>query len=138
MADLSVTANSVVINASAVFMETAFAGEAITAGKAVYLASATKKWMLADNNSGTAEARVAKGIALNGAAANQPVTIAKPGAVINIGATLTAGATYFLSDTAGGVCPDADVGSGETVCIVGVAISTSEMKLMMTAPGVVR
>lgn len=134
MADLTITAASVLAGANAVKKD-GVAGETITAGKAVYLASATKKWMLADSNSGTAEARKAGGIALNGAALNQPLAVQISGD-ITIGATLTAGTAYYLSDTAGGVCPLADVGSGEYICQLGLAKSTSVLALAIQFPGV--
>lgn len=134
MADLTITAANVVAGANSANV-TGAAGETIAAGKAVYLASATKKWMLADSNSATAEARQATGIALNGASANQPVSVHKSGD-ITIGATLTAGTAYYLSDTPGGICPLADVGSGEYVCLIGLAKSTTVLAVDVQFPGV--
>lgn len=136
MADLTLTAANVVAADNAV-KETGLAGETIVAGKAVYKSPTTKKWMLADSNSATAAAKTAGGIALNGASLNQPITVAKSGD-ITIGGTMTAGATYFLSDTPGGICPDADVGSGENVCQLGVAKSTTVLSVKIFAPGVAR
>lgn len=127
MADLTITAASVVPGSDA-SIQSGYASEAITAGKAVYKASATGKWGLADSNSATAEVRQATGIALNGASANQPISVQTAGA-ITIGATLTAGVEYYLSDTAGGICPVADVGSGEYVCLIGLATSTTVLSL---------
>lgn len=134
MADLTITAASVIAGADAA-RESGTAGETITAGKAVYFSSTTKKWMLADSNSVTAEARKCTGIALNGASLNQPVTVLK-GGDITIGATLTAGTAYYLSDTAGGICPIADVGSGEYVNLLGLAKSTSVFAFAPQYPGV--
>lgn len=134
MADLSITAASVVAGANALKKD-GVAGEAITAGKAVYLAAASKKWMLADSNSATAEARQAGGVALNGAALNQPVAVQASGD-LTIGATLTPGAAYYLSDTPGGICALADVGSGEYVCQIGLAKSASVLAIGIQFPGV--
>lgn len=136
MADLSITAASVVRGSNASTQQ-ADAGVAITAGQALYISSATGKFALADSNSGTAEAKAATHIALNGAAANQPVLGQKSGD-ITIGATLTPGATYWLSDTPGGICPDADVGSGENACQIGIAISASVLRVAIQAPGIAR
>ncbi|QND13429.1 hypothetical protein HB775_05705 [Rhizobium leguminosarum bv. trifolii] len=111
------------------------AGETITAGKAIYLAATTNRWMLADSNSATAEARQAKAIALNGASVGQPVAFQKSGD-ITIGGTLTAGQAVYLSDTPGGLCPLADVGSGEYVCLIGLAKSTSVLAMGIQYPGV--
>ncbi len=136
MADLTVTAANVVAGSNP-GTDTYLAGETITAGQALYLASATKKFMKADNDSGTAEAKVATHIALNGASANQPVVGQKSGTV-TIGATMTNGAAYYLSATAGGICPDADVVAGKNVCLIGFAISTTVLSLGFRAPGVTR
>lgn len=134
MTDISITAVNVVAGSNAV-RDDGTAGETIAAGKAVYKSSTTNKWMLADSNSATAEARKATGIALNGASLNQPVAVQKAGD-ITIGATLTAGTAYYLSDTAGGICPLADVGAGEYVCLLGLAKSTSVLALNIQYPGV--
>lgn len=134
MTDLSITAASVVPGADADIVH-GIAGETIAAGKAVYKSASTKKWMLADSNSGTAEAKTAQGVSLNGASLNQPVTVQRSGDV-TIGATLTAGLAYYLSDTPGGICPIADVGSGENVCLIGMAKSTSVLDIAIQAPGV--
>lgn len=131
MTDISITATSVVGSAS----EHGVAGETIGAGKAVYKAADTKKWMLADSNSATVEARQATGIALNGAAINQPIAVQKSGD-ITIGGTLTPGVAYYLSDTPGGICPVADVGSGEYVCLLGLAKSATVLTLNIQFPNV--
>ena len=134
MVDITITAASVVAGSNAV-RDSGSAGEAITAGQAVYRSSTTNKWMLADSDSATAEAKKATGIALNGAALNQPLTVLKSGD-ITIGATLTAGTAYYLSNTPGGICPVADVGSGEDVCLLGLAKSTTVLAVAIQSPGV--
>lgn len=134
MADLVITAASVVAGANAV-IESGSAGESISAGKAVYRSAATKKYMLADSNSATAEVRQSVGIALNGAALNQPVSVQKHGD-ITLGATLVAGTAYLLSDTPGGICVLADVGSGEYVCQIGLAKSATTLNVDIQYPGV--
>lgn len=134
MADLSITAANVVAD-SAASRETGQAGEAITAGKAVYKSSTSKKWMLADSNSATAEAKKAGGIALNGAALNQPLVVCTGGDV-TIGATLTPGQPIYLSETPGGLQPAADLGAGENVCLIGLAKSATVLSVAIQNPGV--
>ena len=134
MTDISITAANVVAGADA-SRESGTAGEAITAGQAVYLDATSKKYKLADSNSSTAAARQPRGIALNGAALNQPLTIQRSGD-ITIGATLTPGAAYYLSDTPGGICPLADVGDGEYLCLLGLAKSASVLGLDIQYSGV--
>lgn len=136
MADLVITATSVIPGADASIVY-GRAGEALAQGKQVYLDSTSKKWMLADSNSATAAARVASGTALNAAALDQPVAVAKRGQVA-IGATLVPGTDYYLSDTPGGICPIADVGTGEYVCRIGMATSASVMQLDYFYSGVVK
>lgn len=134
MADLTITAANVVKGSNAV-VENGHAGETITAGQAVYLDTTTMKYMLADANAAGAAARQVRGIALNGASNNQPLAIQRSGD-ITIGATLTGGTTYYLSDTPGGICPLADVGSGEYFHIIGIAKSTSVLGLSFAYSGV--
>jgi len=136
MADLTITAANVVAGSNA-SIESGSAGETLTAGKAVYKSVATKKWMLADSNSATAEVRQSTGIALNGASLNQPVSVHKYGD-LTIGATLTAGGIYALSDTPGGICPEADVGAGEYICVLGIAKSTTVLSVDIQFPNVSR
>ena len=111
MADITVTAASVVAGADST-TTSGTAGVTITAGQAVYLDTTTGKWALADADSATAAQRRAAGIALNGAALNQPIRVLTSGD-ITIGATVTAGVAYYLSGTPGGICPVADIGTGE-------------------------
>ena len=134
MADLVITAASVLAGANAV-RDSGSAGEAISAGQAVYRSSTTNKWMLADSDSATAEAKKATGIALNGASLNQPLAVLKSGD-ITIGAAVVAGTAYYLSNTPGGVCPVADVGAGEDVCLIGLAKSATVLAVAIQSPGV--
>lgn len=135
MADLTLTAANVVVSGTGQGRSSGTAGETIAAGKAVYLDPTTHKWQLADSNSATAAARHAGGIALNSASLNQPINILTSGAV-TIGGTLTANIPYFLSDTAGGICPIADVGTGEFLCQLGIAISTTVLQVNIQFTGV--
>jgi hypothetical protein len=126
-ADLTVTATSVVQGTVAV-TTTGTAGEALTAGQMVYKKAADGRWYKGDCNSATAEVRVAKGVALNGAAAGQPAVVQTAGQV-TIGATLTAGTVYYLSGTPGGIRPAADNTTGDYPQAVGMAISTTVLLL---------
>jgi hypothetical protein len=59
MADLTITAGNVVVADPKPRVLYGSCGETITAGQAVYIADATKKWMRADSNSPEAEVRKA-------------------------------------------------------------------------------
>lgn len=135
MADLTITA-ALVLAVAGSSSEMALAGEAIAAGKPLYKSSTTSKFMLADSNSATAEARRATHISLNNAALNQPV-VGHKGGDIDFGADiLTPGVAYYLSDTPGGICPVADVGSGEYVCQLGLAKTARVLAFVPQFPGV--
>lgn len=132
MADISITATSVVGDGSAT-RTVGTAGEAITAGQVVYFDTTVNKWKLADSDSATANK--AGGIALNGAALNQPVVVQTHGD-ITIGGTLTAGTAYFTSTTSGGITAVAGVTTGAHVCQLGLAKSATVLALDIQYPGV--
>jgi len=124
--DLVITAANVKPVSDQVIDSSANAGEAITQGQSVYL-DTDGKWYKSDAN-GVAAKKDLKGIALNNAAADQPLAVQKAG-VINMGATVAVGTIYVVSATAGGVAPSADLVSGMDTIIVGVGITTSNIRL---------
>lgn len=137
MADLTITAANVVKGSNAKTVN-GTAGATITAGQAVYLDQATTgKWLLADADGASAAIRAGEkaGIALNGASDGQPITVLLSGN-ITIGATLTAGTAYYLSDTPGGICPLADVTGGDYYVLLGLASSTSVLAIDIQYSGV--
>lgn len=134
MADITVVAASVIQNTGAA--DTGTAGEAIVQGQSLYLKAADSKLWKADNNAALPEAAVVKGIALNCASPGQPVKHAKGGQLVP-GATLVKGTIYVLSATAGGICPAADLASGNRVSIIGVASSAANLELGISNTGIV-
>ena len=135
MADLTITPANVVTGDASGIDKNYFAGATITAGQVVYLDGATQRWLLADNNSATAAVRVPAGVALHSASNGQPLAVQRSGD-ITIGATLTAGVVYYLSDTPGGICPVADLAAGEYPSALGIAKSTTVLGLNITSSGV--
>ncbi len=135
MAALSITAASVLANSNAV-RDSGIAGEVIAAGQAIYVNSTTNRVMLADTNSATAEARVAKGIALNGAAAaEQPVAYIKEGD-LTVNAVLTKGVGVYLGGAPGAIVPVADLTTGDYTCFLGIAKSTTVLAIKIQSAGV--
>jgi len=134
MADLSITASAVIASGNST-IENGTAGATITAGQVVYKEASSGKFKLADSNSATSEAKTAYGIALNGASDGQPLAVIRSGD-LTINAVLTAGAAYYLSETAGGIQPVADLGTGEYVGLIGVAKSTTVLSVRIVTPGV--
>jgi Uncharacterized conserved protein (DUF2190) len=136
MADLSITAANVVAGSGAK-KATGTAGAAITAGQVVYFETATSSYKLADTDSATAAVRSPAGIALHGAASGQPLTVLTSGPV-TIGATVAVGDVYYLSGTAGGLAPFADVAAGDYPCIIGICTSTSVLNVKIQEAGAVK
>lgn len=134
MSDLSITAASVLAGAGAK-KKLGTAGATVTAGKVVYLDSSDSEYKLADCDSATAAVRSPAGIALNGASDGQPLVVLEEGSC-TIGATLTAGTTYYLSPNAGGICPLADVLAGDYPVIIGIATSTTVLDVQIQEAGV--
>lgn len=133
MADLSITATSVVKGTGASTV-TGTAGATITAGQVVYLDSTAGTYKLADCDSATAAVRSPAGIALNGASASQPVTVLT-GGPITIGATVAASVPYYLSPTAGGICPYADLATGDYAVLLGFGTSTTVIDIDIVEAG---
>jgi len=135
MADLTITAANVVAQGNAV-IEHGRAGATLTAGQMVYKEAATGKFKPADNDSATAEVRAVYGMALHASLDGQPLAVAKSGSDVAMGAILTAGVEYYLSGTAGGIAPRADVTTGDDPIRVGMAKSTTVLNLDFADPNV--
>lgn len=131
--DLSITAANVV-PATGYRYTDGTAGETVTAGQTLYLKDSDSKYYLADSDSGTAAVRALAGIALNGASAGQPLRVFL-GGNITIGATVTVGKIYVLSDTAGGIMPVDDLETGDYVTIVGIGTTAAIITATFTNSG---
>lgn len=134
MADLVITAANVVSGSGALVAH-GTAGASVTAGQVVYLDEAAGTYKLADNNSVTATVREPDGFALHASATGQPLAVHTRGP-LTMGATLTPGVAYYLSDTPGGIGPVADLASGEYPTILGIATSTTVLNVKIQSAGV--
>ena len=134
MADLAITAANVAAGINAKLVG-GTAGATIVAGKAVYQDPSDLKWKLADCDAATAAERAVRGIALNGASNGQPLDVLTEGD-ITLGAVMTAGIAYYLSKTAGGICPVADLTTGAYPTLIGIAKSTSVLSVKINESGV--
>lgn len=134
MADLSITAANVVKGTGST-IERVTSGATITAGQLVYLDSAdSDKAKLAQGNA--AGTSTVYGISLHAALANQPLTVLTAGPC-NVGATLAVGQTYVLSAAAaGGIAPVSDVSTGEYVSHIGIALSASNLSVLIRNSGI--
>lgn len=130
MAAISQTAASVV-EGSGANKVAGTAGGALTAGMPLYADTADSNKLKAARANAATTAVVA-GIALNNAAAGQPITY-QSGGEINLGATLIVGEIYCLSDAvAGQIVPYADLGTLDYVIPLGVARTASNFLLNIT------
>lgn len=133
MADLSITAANVKKGTTGE-IKRATAGATITAGQVLYKdTSDSNKFKLADVTTSSATATVA-GVALNNAAASQPVNYVDAG-TLDLGATLTVGSTYVLS-ASGAIAPIGDLASSDYVSYIGYATAADSMTLMVESTGV--
>ena len=139
MADLSVTAASVVASANAVKLNQYNAGATITAGQLIYLDSADldakdrPKAKLSDAN-GASALRVADGIAVNNASAGQTINYVVSDTALVIAASgLTTNNILILSATPGGVAPSADLTTGWYLNVIGVVKSATTISVRFPA-----
>ena len=108
-------------------------GETVVAGNAVYKKATDSKYWKAIN-SAAADA-TAVGIALTGGAADEPGVIQISGPV-DLGATLTIGEQYYVSNTAGAIAPAADIGTGEFPFLLGIASAADKLEIKLFGTGV--
>lgn len=134
MADISVTPASVQRTDTTVVLS-GIAGGTITAGQPLYKDAADANSLKAAVATSAATAAVV-GIAAHGASDGQPIKYYGRGDV-TFNAALTAGSVYVASAAAaGGIAPVGDMTTGNFVTILGVATSTTNLKLGITASGV--
>lgn len=138
MADISITAASVLASAGAVIRkEYNFGYAAATAGQHVYKDS-SNLWQRVDSNAAVTgnELTALSGITLNGGGIGQPAQVCVEDTAFTLGGTLTNGGTVYSSTTAGGITHDVPA-SGAYPRILGIAKSTTIMHLRPCASGAV-
>lgn len=135
MSDVSITQSSVLASTGGQIITQFTAGAELTAGMFVYLDS-SNIWQKvdADSATGTETTRVF-GVVLNHGYTGQPVAVNARDSDFTIGGTVVAGTTYVASTNAGGICPRADLGSGDYVVNLGPATTTGKINLNPTATG---
>lgn len=86
-------------------------------------------------NCGAAATSQIAGVSLSAGGDGDSGLMAKTGAVVVSGATLTAGETYFLSDTNGKITPASNLSSGDYLTMIGIALTTSLMLIYIVNTG---
>jgi hypothetical protein len=132
MVDITVVAANVKPGSSTVTKQ-GTAGEAISAGQSVFVA-ADGGIELCENDQAALDA-ACRGVALGDAAVDQPIVYAITGDV-DMGAIMTIGETYVVGAAPGGIAPEVDVVTGEFLTVIGVATTTSNLKLGILQSGV--
>lgn len=138
MADISVTAASVLASSAAVLRREYNIGfAAATAGMAVYLDS-SNLWQKMDSNAAVTgnEITALKGILLNGGGIAQPGVVCTSDTGFTPGGTLTNGLAVYSSTTAGGITHDIPT-TGAYPTVLGIAKSATVMNLQPTSSGAV-
>ena len=133
MANITQTAANVAAGSSATRVQLVQAGETITQGMPVYLASDGKYYQTDAND--TAVKAQAKGIAVSPAATDGYFLMAVDG-LINLGATLAVGQIYCVSATKGAIAPYGDLTTNDFVTILGIATTTALMDINIVVSGV--
>lgn len=129
MAAITITAANVAWVSGPVLSDQ-IAGGAFTAGQVIYQAD-NGTWLKAQGDGTAIEAGSNNlGVALfTSDAAGARGSVAIDDAIVSYGAVLTAGIVYMIGDTAGSIYPTADAGSTDKVTVLGLAISTSQLKI---------
>lgn len=108
-------------------LERATCGEAITIGNVVYRDATDSNKLKKAINTSLAAAQV-YGVAMGTAPDDGEVLVQTKGTIEGT-ATLTSGAPYFASATAGSVEPVADIAAGDFATFMGHAASATSLKL---------
>lgn len=137
MADISITAASVLASSTAQIEAGYKFGATVTAGQVVYLNS-SNQWALLDMNAAATGNGITdkRGIALNGGASGQPAAVVLEDSDFTPGGTLTNGSAVYGSTNAGAITHDVPA-SGSYPVYLGQAKSTSKMVLKINASGAV-
>lgn len=131
MANFTITAANVQFTSTSRL--TLVAGEAITAGQVICKKSDGKAYLAQCD--ATAEEAVVEGVAINNAAAGQPVNYRNDGALTTGSAFGAAGKLLLLSATAGSMMPAADLATGNRLSVVGYSTAAGTMNIDITNTG---
>lgn len=134
MAVKSVTPANVLSSVNASSIQRANAGAAITAGQVIYKDPTLQTMFPAAANAATIQ--TIAGVALNNAATGQPVNWTNLDPSFTPGFTTSIGETLYLSETAGSVCPYADLTTGDNPVVIFVGNGTATSVLSIVSAGV--
>tara|TARA_R110000751_G_scaffold2140_2_gene11378 strand:+ start:684 stop:1094 length:411 start_codon:yes stop_codon:yes gene_type:complete len=133
MADVTITREDVAINASNVTFVRVQVGEAVQQGQPLYRSSANSRHYKASATTATLAQCV--GIAMTPSATDGFALMLKAGDFI-VGGTVSQGLTYVVSATSGRIAPSADLASTNFVTNLGIAISSTVIRLDIAASAI--
>ena len=130
--DLTITVASVQAALPVTTQQPLVAGETLTQGQSVYLKTSDNKWYKAQCDGTAEEAGSATrfGIAMNAALSGQ-TCIVQEGGTCTLGATVTVGAMYCISDTAGGICLQSAVPTASKITILGQGATSTTLNMAL-------
>lgn len=136
MADLTITAANVGIGNLAAKVRPVQVGEAVSQGQPAIRNATDGKYYQGDAND--ADLDDVAGIFLTAAGVDGYALLGLPDSDINLGATLTVGVMYYLSETKGGICLYSDLTGGNVAYVtpLGTAISTSLLRFNPQTTGI--
>lgn len=134
MADVSITPANVVPGSNTKF-EVVDGGGSVLGGYTVYKDTTDGNKIKACDADVQASA-VCAGIVASTGGTNQKLVIYTKGDVTLGSGNLTVGTTYCVSTNAGGIAPEADLLTGDYKSILGVAITSSVLRLNINNSGV--
>jgi hypothetical protein len=135
MAAITVTASGVSPITGNTQTDVGISNDTITAGMPIYKDVNNSNKLTRCDADASLAASQAVGISLHAALAGQPIRYAISGDM-NFGSGLTANVVYIAGATAGAINPVADLTTGWYLQVLGLAISTSVMRLGLLASGV--
>ena len=130
MADVTVTANEVLPDSGS-RLETHTLGGTVTAGQTVYK---NTSGLIVAADAGAAATSTVLGIAMTGGVTSQSIVVCV-GGTLDPGFTCGVGTPYFQSNTAGGICPAADLANPMRTSVIGVGITASQLGLVLYNSG---
>ena len=111
-------------------------GESVLQGQPIYADATSNKFLQTDANVSAAVAK-AEGIVLTPASTDGWGIVVTEG-LIDIGATLVVGESYYVSRNKGAIMPVGDLQSGDYPTFLGIAVTTSLLDLQIRAGGVAK
>lgn len=109
-------------------------GATVSVGQPVYKAANGKR-SPADSDASLATSS-AEGIAMTPGVDGSWGIIAVQGPIVLVGTTMSVGLSYYVGRTAGTIVPEADLVAGDYVTRLGVASSSTQLELLMSATGI--